>query len=237
MIRVALASLPASYERRSPNIRQSTADLNRRLPSLSSPAPASPGAFAERREPAHATPGAIAVRREPPQTSQGAFAVRREPPHSCGGGALQRSEKASQLMMRFSAGPFGPSPSSRSTPKPSTLINRNSPAASNGAQSNGLTNCPFLDLKISKNLSAPPRKVFRLEPTPILCFHRLTINFNRTLVSVRYSKLGSVIKLDPFQRIQIQLENARPATNLAAVGARLAAPAPSKPRRVNQSHG
>jgi len=220
MNRVAPASLftpsqegPASYEPRSPNIRQSSADLNRRWPSLSTPAQASPGAFA----------------------------VRREPPHSCGGGALQRSEEASPSKMRFSAGQFAASPSSRPTRKPSNPINCNSPAASHPAQSNRLTNSPFLDLKIPKNLSAPPRKVFRLEPTPILCFHRLTINFNRTLVSVKSSKFGSITKLDSSQRIQIQPENARPATNLAAV---LAAPAPSKPRRnlrrccrVNQSHG
>ena len=143
-------------------------------------------------------------------------AVRWEPPSARnmadGGGALQRSEKTSSIRMRFGAGPFGASPSS-------------TPCA------------PFPDVKISKNLSRSLRKVFRLEPTPILCFHRLTINFNRTLVSVKSSKFGSITKLDSSQRIQIQPENARPATNLAAVGARLAAPAPSKPRRVNQSHG
>jgi hypothetical protein len=32
--------------------------------------------------------------------------TRREPPHSCGGGALQRSDTASPITMRFSAGLF-----------------------------------------------------------------------------------------------------------------------------------
>jgi len=218
MNRVAPASLPAYYEQPRANIGQRTADPNCRWPQVSNPA--------------HSIPGASAVRWQPP--------------HSCGGGALQRSEKTSPLRMRFSAGQFEASPSGSSTRKPghSNLINCNSPATSNRAQSNRLPNAPFLNVKISKNLYKPLRKVFRLETTPILCFHRLTTNFNRTLVSVRNSKLGSVIKLDSFQRIQIELENTRPAASLAAVGARLAAPAPTKPLRnvrhcrgVNQSHG
>jgi hypothetical protein len=179
------ASLPASYEQPPRNIGQRTADASHLCPRFSNRTHAIPAAAAERSEPAHANPGAVAVRWEPP--------------HSCGGGALQRSEKSSPLMMRFSAGQFGTSPSSSSIRKPGplNLINCNSPAAPNRAQSNRLTNAPFLDLKISKNLSEPLRKVFRLEPTPILCFHRLTANFNRTLVSVRLSRFDAVIKRLP----------------------------------------
>ena len=36
-----------------------------------------------------------------------------------------------------------------------------------------------------KNRSRDPRKVFRLEPDPILCFLSLTRQFNCTLVSVK----------------------------------------------------
>ncbi len=39
--------------------------------------------------------------------------------------------------------------------------------------------------KTLKNRSEHVSKVFRLEPTPALCFHRVTHAFNRTLVSVR----------------------------------------------------
>jgi hypothetical protein len=196
---VALASPPASYERRSPNIRQSSADPNCRRPRVSNPAHSSPRAFAVRSEPRDQSPGAIAARREPRNSSPGALAVRWEPSHSCGGGALQRSEKASPLRMRFSAGQFGASPSSSSTWKRglSNPINCCPPVASGRAQLNRGPNAPLLDVKISKNLSQPLRKVFRLELTPILCFHRLTTNFNRTLVSVRLPRFDAVIKRSP----------------------------------------
>ena len=180
---VAPASPPASYEQPRANIGQHTADLNCRWPRVSNLAHSIPGAIAG--EPAHSIPGAVAVRWEPP--------------HSCGGGALQRSEQALPLSMRFSAGQFGSSQSSSSIRKRGApnLINCSSPASSNRAQSNHLPNPPFVDLKISKNFSQPLRKVFRLEPTPILCFHRLTTNFNRTLVSVRHSRFDTVIKRSP----------------------------------------
>ena len=161
------------------------------------PAPACP----EPRR-AHAKPGSVQIRDrskfggrwERRNSSPGAVAVRWEPPHSCGGGALQRSEKASPIRMRFSAGHFGASPSSSG---PLNLINCYPPTASNRAQSNRVPNAPLLDVKISKDLSQPLRKVFRLEPIPILCFHRLTANFNRTLVSIKLSRFDTVIKRFP----------------------------------------
>ena len=117
-----------------------------------------------------------------------------------GGGALQRSEKASPLLrMRFSAGQFGASPSTISTREvvPSTLINCCSPAPSSRAQSNREPSRPFFDVKIPKHLSHPLRNLFRLKPTPILCFHTLTTNFNRTLVSIKLSRFDTVIKRSP----------------------------------------
>ena len=168
---VAPASPPASYEQPRANIGQRTADPNCRWPWVSNPA--------------HSIPGAVAVRWQPP--------------HSCGGGALQRSEKASPLMMRFSVGHFGASPSSDCIRKRelSNPIDCCPPADPNRAQSNPLSNSPSFKVKISKNLSEPLRNLFRLELIPTVCFHRLTINFNRTLVSVRLSRFDAVIKRFP----------------------------------------
>jgi len=49
-----------------------------------------------------------------PAFTLGSLCRGRQLPHSCGGGALQRSEKSVFLAMRFSAGHFGASQSSRS---------------------------------------------------------------------------------------------------------------------------
>ncbi len=178
--------------------------------------------------------------------------VRWEPPHSCGGGALQRSEKASPSRMRFSAGPFGASPSSSSISELSNPINRFPHAARNPVQSN-------------RGLQRPPKpseefvNLSRVEMTPVLCFVRLTDISIRPHVSVRNAHFATVFaasarllaRHDASQNKQKTLRKTKPIQSRPAVGARpcrdegrVAAPAPNNPRRnarhcrrVDQSHG
>jgi hypothetical protein len=221
---VAPASPPASYEQPRANIGQRTADPNCRWPWVSNLA--------------HSIPGA--------------GAVRWQPPHSCGGGALQRSEKASPLRMRFSAGHFGASPSSRSIRGLSNPINCFPAAASNPAQSNRRLQPPQKPSGKNMNLS-------RVEMTPILCFVRLTDVSIRPHVSVRNPRIAvvfapprSLLALhDASQNNQSTLRKETPTETRPIVGAplvypelRRAAPAPRTARQsechdlcVNQPHG
>ena len=211
---VAPASPPASYEQPRAKICQTSADSTCRRPRVSNPAHSIPGAIAG--EPAHSIPGAVAVRWEPP--------------HSCGGGALQRSEQALPLSMRFSAGDFGASPSSISNLKlePPNPIRHCSPAAASRVQSNRGLNPPQDSSRRFVNLS-------RLETTPILCFVRLTPVSIRPHVSVRDPRFATVFALSPSHSSHLD------ASQNNQITLRKSQPTQTRPvrhdLRVNQSHG
>ena len=196
---VAPASPPASYEQPRAKICQTSADSTCRRPRVSNPAHANPEAFA----------------------------VRWEPPHSCGGGALQRSEIATPHWMRFSAGPFGASPSSSFISERSNPINWFPPAARNPARSSRARNAPTLDQKPSgRNMN-----LSRVEMNSVLCFVRVTGVSIRPHVSVRNPRFATVFAASP----SLPTHHDAPQNT---------APAPRTSRqnvchdlRVNQSHG
>jgi hypothetical protein len=85
-----------------------------------------------------------------------------------------------------------PTPPSTQAIASATQINRAKPneifSETNALHSTGKNSPPNQQQKTEKSAIRTPQFLFRLERTPIPCFHTLTQGFNRTHVSVRNEK-------------------------------------------------